>query len=251
MVDHKTDSGVFKLGDSIEILRDLQPGKKILILTDPPWGHGKKLVKGESGKWSHLNTKHKKVEWNIIPGGEYFSIILKYPYICFGGNYLYGQLESGGEKFDVPSRVGMSQFIKVNPMNWIIWDKKKPEELLFSSFELIYTNLGIQTRVLNFVWNGLIQENRYIRTREKRIHPCQKPPALLMRIILDYVPEGTIIVDSFAGSCSLAIAVLKLVKLGFDYKYLCIEKDKDYYNDGVEWIQREQQKRSLFQNGAY
>jgi len=57
-----------------------------------------------------------------------------------------------------------------------------------------------------------------------RIHPTQKPIALLEYLIKTYSIEGELILDNTAGSGSLAIAAINTKR-----NYICIEKDDHYF----------------------
>jgi len=57
-----------------------------------------------------------------------------------------------------------------------------------------------------------------------RIHPTQKPIALLEYLIKTYTQENELILDNTAGSGSLAIAAINTKR-----NYICIEKDDHYF----------------------
>ena len=74
-----------------------------------------------------------------------------------------------------------------------------------------------------------------------KIHPTQKPVNLLTYLIETYTKKGEIILDNCSGSGSLAIAAHQT-----DRKFICIEKDENYYKLSCERLKREQMKRKLF-----
>lgn len=55
-------------------------------------------------------------------------------------------------------------------------------------------------------------------------HPCEKPIAMLEHIITASSREGALVLDSFAGSASTAIAAINTNR-----RYICIEKDEHYF----------------------
>lgn len=55
-------------------------------------------------------------------------------------------------------------------------------------------------------------------------HPCEKPLSMLENIITASSREGAIVLDSFSGSASTAIACINTNR-----KYICIEKDLNYF----------------------
>lgn len=78
-------------------------------------------------------------------------------------------------------------------------------------------------------------------TKERGLHPTQKPVALLEYLIKTYSNEGDLILDNCSGSGTTAIACHRTNR-----KFICIEKDENYYNLSVERLKREKMKRKLF-----
>jgi DNA modification methylase len=74
-------------------------------------------------------------------------------------------------------------------------------------------------------------------------HPTEKPLEVIKRLVEMCSPVGGTILDPFAGSFTLAIACLELGR-----NYICIEKDKDYFEIGKERIARwhEEKEATLF-----
>jgi len=67
--------------------------------------------------------------------------------------------------------------------------------------------------------------------QQKGLHPVQKPVALYEYLIKTYTNENEIVLDSFAGVATNAIACMNTNR-----KYICIEQDKEYYDKGMERI---------------
>jgi len=66
---------------------------------------------------------------------------------------------------------------------------------------------------------------------EHKIHPTQKPIDLFEYFIKTYTSENEIILDNTAGSGTTAIAAINTNR-----KWVCIEKDKEYYDKAMERI---------------
>ena len=64
-------------------------------------------------------------------------------------------------------------------------------------------------------------------------HPTQKPVELLKWLIKTYSNEGEVVLDNTAGSMSTAIAALETKR-----KCICIEKDKHFYEVGIERVNK-------------
>ena len=76
-------------------------------------------------------------------------------------------------------------------------------------------------------------------TPRKNTHTTVKPVALMRYLIELYTPEGGITLDPFFGSGSSG----KSIAQSKDYKFIGIEKEKDYFDYAVERCQYEFDKR--------
>ena len=65
------------------------------------------------------------------------------------------------------------------------------------------------------------------------LHPTEKPINMLEDFMADYTEENEIIIDPFAGSGTTAIAAINTNR-----KFICIEKDEEYFNIAQERIDR-------------
>ena len=89
-----------------------------------------------------------------------------------------------------------------------------------------YEDLRREYEDLRFTHNLDKHHNNIWRTNPPtdKIHICEKPQTLINRIIRCSSNESDIVLDPFAGSASTAISCHKLNR-----KYICYEKDPDYY----------------------
>ena len=74
-----------------------------------------------------------------------------------------------------------------------------------------------------------------------KIHPTQKPVALLEYLIKTYSNEGDLILDNCSGSGTTAVACHNLNR-----RFICIEKDEDYYKASVERLENAKAQLKLF-----
>lgn len=212
--------------DCLDILKQM-PDKCIdLVLTDPPYGIGvgKKTYIYDGKKHGNAATKRKSYEekdWdNKIPQKEIFNEIFRISknQIIFGGNYFIENL--------------------YNSNCWIVWNKLNGKND-FADCELAWTSFNSAVRKYEFLWNGMLQQN--MKEKEVRIHPTQKPVDLFGQIIRDYSNEGDLVLDCFSGSGTTAIACHNLKR-----RFICIEKDKDYYEASVKRLEDAQKQLELF-----
>jgi site-specific DNA-methyltransferase (adenine-specific) len=66
---------------------------------------------------------------------------------------------------------------------------------------------------------------------ERAEHPTQKPVTLFEYLIKTYTNENELILDNTAGSGTTAIAAINTNR-----KWVCIEKEKEYYDKAIERI---------------
>lgn len=102
-----------------------------------------------------------------------------------------------------------------------------------SDCEIAYTNLDCPTRIFRI--------NRVELLKDKTIHPTQKPLRLFLRCVADYSKEGDLILDPFSGSGTTAIACHRLKR-----RFICIEKDPEYWAKSCERLKHEQAQLQLF-----
>lgn len=93
----------------------------------------------------------------------------------------------------------------------IVWDKGR-RGLTQADCEIAWTNLKGQSRIFDYKWNGMLQQD--MKNKEYRIHATQKPVALYKWILKNYAQEGDKILDPYLGSGSSRIAAYDL---GFDF----------------------------------
>ena len=129
--------------------------------------------------------------------------------------------------------------------NLLIWDKKSQgmgdlRTDYGCGYELICfcTNTKENMKTLNgHRDNNII---KYARTNNE-LHPTQKPIALFEYLIKKSTKENDLVLDCFSGSGTTAIACL-----GTNRKYICIEKDKIYYQKSLERVEEYNKQLKLF-----
>ncbi len=79
----------------------------------------------------------------------------------------------------------------------------------------------------------------------EKLHPTQKPVALLKKIIEIFTDEGDVVIDPVAGSGSSLIAAIELNRKAFGF-----EIKKKFHMDGTKWInQTIQSKKDIDELG--
>jgi DNA modification methylase len=90
---------------------------------------------------------------------------------------------------------------------WMVWDKRKESqsEAIGSEFELIWSKSKHKRRVLRHDWFGFLSSENAAEAQD-RVHPTQKPTSLMRDIIEQWVDEGAVVLDPYAGSGTTLIA---------------------------------------------
>jgi len=189
-------------GDSLEVLPAIVG--ITAIVSDPPYGINYRSTSSRSNSAKASNWKP------IIGDGKPFSPehMLGYPrVVLFGGNHFADKL---------PASPG-----------WLIWDKlngltsKRP--LGFNEqadCELVWTNIDRPARLFSHRWMGMLKDSE---RDEARLHPTQKPVALMRWVITHTTSADDLICDPYAGSGSTLVAAKDLGR-----KVVGIEMDEQY-----------------------
>lgn len=199
--------------DCMNILKQLPDKCVDLVLTDPPYGINVSNNMGRRKGDKH--SDYKKCDWdNEAPKREVFNEIIRVSknQIIWGANHFINN-------------------IPFNSSCWLVWDKLFSEDVSFASCELAYTSF---TSVVK----------RYRLSSQQgidRFHPTQKPLKLFEMILRDYSNENDLVLDCFSGSGTTAVACHNLKR-----RFICIEKDYDYWKASVERLENAQAQLRLF-----
>lgn len=204
--------------DNREVLPTLP--KFDLLLTDPPYGIGESSKKqatrggraGFSGslKWIEP-TDFGYNDWDKEPPSQEtidMSLQSAGCAVIWGGNY-----------FGLPAS-----------SCWLVWDKDNFTND-FADCELAWTNMKKAVRKFKWRWNGMLQEEMGDK-KENRVHPTQKPLAL-MRWCLSFAPDAKTILDPFMGSGTTLVAAKREGR-----KAVGIELEERYCEAAVKRLQQ-------------
>jgi len=114
----------------------------------------------------------------------------------------------------------------------------KPIKYSFCSSKSIANPCGLlnYTYISNFTYttNLLSYKKDHIC-----LHPTQKPVALFEHLIKTYSNKNDLVLDCFSGCGTTAIASINTQR-----NFICIEKDKKYYNESIRRLDDYQQKET-------
>lgn len=167
------------------------------VFTDPPYGINLKGDNSKRGSSTSLMQGGLKLKDFIDDSTEYackaWDIVQEMgvkKQVWFGANYYCHHLPETN--------------------NWLVWDKRVEEKMnnTNSDCELAWVLDGHKScRIFRYLWNGLLKAGE---KGQKRVHPTQKPIALISHCFNRYAPEAKTLLDLFGGSGSSLIAAEQL-----------------------------------------
>lgn len=186
-----------------------------VIVTDPPYGISYPCNFNERGRGSMAKSRNYP---DVYGDSEPFdpAFLLKWPCVLFGANHYASKL---------PDSSG-----------WIVWDKRRPEDLDQSTCELAWSNCVKGVRIFRHLWHGMMRESN-----EPLEHPTQKPEALMEWILrLRWTKHFKTILDPFMGSGTTGVAAVRLGR-----KFIGIEIEPKYFEIAVRRIDAAFEETSL------
>jgi len=173
-----------------------------VVLTDPPYGLGKKM---QGGTWGKEERYGEQWKWDVAPSIETINKLSSLGHaIIWGGNY-----------FNLQST-----------RCWLIWDKRNAVPTCADA-EMAWTNLDRPTK--RFSWPVGVHEYG---------HHCQKPLAL-MEWCLSFIPNGTVF-DPYMGTGTTLVACVnhgrKAIGVEIEKKYFdiaCKRIEKAYADQAL------------------
>lgn len=162
------------LGDCLTVMPLL--GRVDAVVTDPPYGLGKKM---QGGTWGAQVHNEGFLKWDLEAKQEWVDCILSIdvPTIIWGGNY-----------FQVPAS-----------RCWLIWNKVNAVPTM-ADFEQAWTNFDRPSKRIDLNVG-----------RVEYGHPTQKPLKLI-EWCLGFMPDAKHILDPFMGSATTLVACAKAGK---------------------------------------
>ncbi len=203
-----TESGITIFhADCRDVLPTLEAGSVDLVLTDPPYGVGY-VPAGGMGMLYHRNQMPP-----VVGDSEPFDPrpLLRFPrLVLFGANH-YAHL--------LPS----------SP-TWFVWDKRDAWlQNTFADCEMAWANTGGPARLFHHLWNGGVTASE----RTKKVHPTQKPVALMAWILSQTTEIGNLVLDPYMGSGPVIAACRNLGR-----RAIGIEIEEKYCRIAVERLKQ-------------
>lgn len=226
--------------DCMDILKQLPDKCVDLVLTDPPY----LMVSG--GHWKGELADRQTARNELLRGKglydgfsnevlEQLCRVMKRIniYVFCSKNQihqLFDFFENKSDNFDL-----------------LCWHKTNPSPLANMTY-LNDTEYCLNFREKNCTIRGAIeQKKKYFLTsvnqkdKELYSHPTIKPLEIFEQLIINGSNENDLVLDCFSGSGTTAVACHRLKR-----RFICIEKDPEYWAKSCERLKAEQAQLQLF-----
>ena len=244
-------------GDCLQVMDDLIAKGIIVdaIITDPPYGttacKWDTVIPFEE-MWKRLNKLIKPNGAIVLFGSEPFSSLLRVSNISMykydwkwekdkGSNYIHANYQplKNYEDIIVFSKGGAAQGSKI-PM---VYNRQYTEGTPYDKGIGINTNIPIlsggsrdNSKIILKNKSGMrsplsIQKIKSTFKRGEKLHPTQKPVALMEYLIKTYTNENEMVLDFTMGSFTTAIACLNTKR-----NFIGIELDDKYFEAGSKRV---------------
>jgi len=239
-------------GDCLEVMKGIPSGSIDAIITDPPYGTT--ACKWDSVidfdlMWEQLNRVIKPNGAIVLFGSEPFSSALRMSNIkCFKYDWIFHKTLPVGHGYakyrPMSNHENISVFCKgkttYNPQ-FTPRDKprkytRKKESVSGSSSMISHDG---KERVLNGKYPVTIQKFN-TSVQKGKLHPTQKPIALMEYLIKTYTNENETVLDFTMGSGTTMVAANNTNRSGIG-----IEMDADYFKSASERVNYTESQKTI------
>ena len=247
-----------RLGDCLELMKDIPDGSVDLVLTDPPYGTT--ACKWDSvipfePMWEQLNRVIKPNGAICLFCSEPFSSALRMSNIK---NFKYDWIwdKQRGSNFQNARKQPMKQHENIcvfykkqptyNPQYWYSTPYETKERKRKNEIEGLRGGSAANICAATVSEDGKRYPLSIIKMSRdgNRIHPTQKPIALLEYLIRTYTNEGETVLDFTAGSGSTGVACVNTNR-----RFIGIELDEGYFNIARKRIEEAQNEIREYPSG--
>jgi site-specific DNA-methyltransferase (adenine-specific) len=214
------------LGDCLDVMPTLTAGSVDMVLTDIPYGE----VNQKSGGLRKLNRK-KADKCDI----DLSMLVSQSVRLCRGSLYVFcgteqiSTLVSGYKACGMTTRLGVWEKSNPSPMNGTRLWLSGMEFCVFSR----HARATFNEHCKSAIWKNPVGQSK--------VHPTEKPVALMERLILASSNEGDTVLDFTMGSGTTGVACVNTGR-----KFIGIELDPNYFEIACGRISEAQEQGQLF-----
>lgn len=241
-----------KQGDCLELMKDIPDGSVDMILCDLPYGntplHWDAVINiGEL--WSEYSRVSKDTSAIVLFGQEPFSSYMRMSNIKIYRYDWYWEKERLTNVFQVKKRAGKTienimVFYKCqctyNPQKNLHQGKRVTNKIGENArWSVTQSGYEQTTKPFEYHDDGTRYPTQLLRFNRdnprERVHPTQKPIALLEYLIKTYTNEGDTVLDNCMGSGSTGVACVNTNR-----NFVGYELDEEYFKIAKERIEKAQ-----------
>lgn len=200
-------------GDCLDVMRGLDLETFALVIADPPYGVAERTDRKAKGR---SNAAASNDFAAVLGDDKPFDPA---PFVALPRVVLWGANHFASRLPDASC--------------WLAWDKRDggtPDDN--ADAELAWTNLTGPVRLFTHLWRGMIKASE---KTERRLHPTQKPVALMRWILERWTKPGDLILDPYAGSAPVGVACIQTGR-----RYVGVELAPEHYATACERLQAEE-----------
>lgn len=218
------------LGNCINIMKEFESGSKHLVLTDPPYGID--LGEGETKKSNPHPTIYDDAHYDImdlvdLSAREAFRLLVSDAHA-----YFWFDIKAYAKVFSILTNAGFA--VEPIPLVWaknISGQVNHPGSRWGSSYEVCFFCRKGDRALLKQGGSNVLKYD--VVPSGKKIHPTEKPVALLRQLIEASTVVGESVLDMFGGSGSTAEAAIQTGR-----NFIIIEKDPAYREGILERLSK-------------
>ena len=229
--------------DGITYMKTMESGSIDMVLTDPPYVISKNTgFKGCVNGVDRLKISMDFGEWDKDFTIETLSDTIKEYYrVLRNGGYvvIFYDLWKIQELAELLTKAGFKQ------LRFIEWIKTNPVPInskvnyLTNAREVAICAVKGGKSTFNSKYDNGVYSHPIYHSKD-RFHPTQKPPELFKELILKHTNPGDMVMDTFLGSGTTAVAC---IDTGREFKGC--ERDQNYHKQIIARVDKNDKQTSL------
>jgi site-specific DNA-methyltransferase (adenine-specific) len=203
-------------GDCLELMKTIPDGSVDMVLTDIPYGEVNQKSSGLR-RLDRGNADACDFDLNLMV--DEFARVASGSFYVFCGTEQISVITTAFKRHKLTTRV-------------CAWEKSNPSPMNGSKLWLSGMEFCVFARKPKATFNEHCQKALWrFPVGRSKIHPTEKPVALMSRLVAASTNEGNIILDPFMGSGTTGVAAKNLNR-----SFIGIELDETYFNIAKERI---------------
>lgn len=197
-------------GDCLDLMNEIEPGSVDLVLADIPYGE----VNQRSGGLRKLDRESADAcDIDLDTMIDHCVRVCTGSFYIFCGTQQISPLVTAFKRHGLTTRVG-------------VWEKSNPSPMNGSRLWVSGLEFCVFSRKANAVFNEHCQKALWKNpVGRSKVHPTEKPVALMERLILASSNESEVVLDFTMGSGTTGVAAMNTGR-----RFIGIERDEGYFD---------------------